>query len=209
MAKEKYGAYSGKVRQVTRMPGVLLKIKGRLDSRKGKGVCDENVHRWEKKLAALEAKEMIQAENRLFEVRKEASAILTRLSELTQGRLEEVDYRNSDRVQYIRTERKNSAKRAAAVSESRKIVDKLSVINEVIIHTDLVLDERLNKIRKGVEEKTYAYIAGIRAGKLKDYQYEKEEEDNSAKEIYSNRHEDLDRRIRTIVKLYREKEETV
>ena len=182
MAKEKYGAYSGKVRQVTRMPGVLLKIKGRLDSRRGKGVCDENVHRWEKKLAALEAKEMIQAENRLFEVRKEASAILTRLSELTQGRLEEVDYRNSDRAQYIRTERKNSAKRAAAVSESRKILEKLTVINEMIINTDLVLDERINKMRK-------------------------EEEDNSAKEIYSNRHEDLDRRIRTIVKLYREKEE--
>ena len=206
MARKKYGAYSGKVRQVTRMPGVLLKIKGRLDSRKGQGVCDENVHRWEKKLAALEAKETIQAENRLFEVRKEASAILTRLSELAQGRLEETAYRNSHSVQYIRTERKNSEKRAAAVSESRKILEKLTVINEMIINTDLVLDERINKMRKGVEEKIYAYTAGIRAGKLKDYQYEKKEEDNSAKEIYSNRHEDLDRRIRTIVKLYREKE---
>ena len=206
MAKEKYGAYSGKVRQVTRIPGVLLKIKGSLDSIKGQCVCDENIHRWEKKLAVLEAKETIQAENRLFEVRKEASVILTRLSELVRGRTENTEYPNSDRVQSIRAERKNSTRRAATVSEIRKIVEKLTLINEMIINTDLVLDERIHKMRKGVEEKTYAYTAGIRAGKLKDYQYEKEEEDNSAKEIYSNRHEDLDRRIRTIVKLYREKE---
>lgn len=162
--KEKYSAYSNKVRQVTRMPGAFLKIKGKLDSRKGAGVCDETIHRWERKLAALESKEAIQAENWLFEGRKEASVILVRLSELEKVQTEISDNIGSGTAESIRLQRKDTARKMAAVAEIHGILQKLTAINEMIINTDLILDERINKMRRGVEEKLYAYTSGIRAG---------------------------------------------
>lgn len=204
--KEKYSAYSNKVRQVTRMPGAFLKIKGKLDSRKGAGVCDETIHRWERKLAALESKEAIQAENWLFEGRKEASVILVRLSELEKVQTEISDNIGSGTAESIRLQRKDTARKMAAVAEIHGILQKLTAINEMIINTDLILDERINKMRRGVEEKLYAYTSGIRAGSLKDYQYERKTEDDTAREIYYNRHKELDTRIAKAIKLHREED---
>ena len=199
--KEKYSAYSNKVRQVTRMPGAFLKIKGKMDSRKGAGVCDETIHRWERKLAALESKEAIQAENRLFKPRKEASVILVRLYELEKVQKEFPDNIRNGTVESIRLQRKNTAKKMAAVVEVHNILQKLTAINEMIINTDLILDERINKMRRGLEEKQYAYLSGIRAGKLKDYHYERKNEDDTARELYHNRHKELDVKIAKAIKL--------
>ena len=199
--KEKYSAYSNKVRQVTRMPGAFLKIKGKMDSRKGAGVCDETIHRWERKLAALESKEAIQAENRLFKPRKEASVILVRLYELEKVQKEFPDNIRNGTVESIRLQRKNTAKKMAAVAEVLNILQKLTAINEMIINTDLILDERINKMRRGLEEKQYAYLSGIRAGKLKDYHYERKNEDDTARELYHNRHKELDVKIAKAIKL--------
>mgnify|MGYP001851467192 FL=1 len=199
--KEKYSAYSNKVRQVTRMPGAFLKIKGKMDSRKGAGVCDETIHRWERKLAALESKEAIQAENRLFKPRKEASVILVRLYELEKVQKEFPDNIRNGTVESIRLQRKNTAKKMAAVAEVHNILQKLTAINEMIINTDLILDERINKMRRGLEEKQYAYLSGIRAGKLKDYHYERKNEDDTARELYHNRHKELDVKIAKAIKL--------
>ena len=199
--KEKYSAYSNKARQVTRMPGVFLKIKGKMDSRKGAGVCDETIHRWERKLAALESKEAIQAENRLFKPRKEASVILVRLYELEKVQKEFPDNIRNGTVESIRLQRKNTAKKMAAVAEVHNILQKLTAINEMIINTDLILDERINKMRRGLEEKQYAYLSGIRAGKLKDYHYESKNEDDTARELYHNRHKELDVKIAKAIKL--------
>lgn len=204
--KEKYSAYSNKVKQVTRMPGVFLKIKGKLDSRKGAGVCDETIHRWERKLVALESKEAIQAENWLFEGRKEASVILVRLPELEKVQMEISDNISSGTAESIRLQRKDTARKMAAVAEIHDILQKLTAIYEMIINTDLILDERINKMRRGVEEKIHTYISGIRAGKLKDYQYESKGEDDTAREIYHNRHKELDTRIAKAIKIYREEE---
>lgn len=199
--KEKYSAYSNKVRQVTRMPGVFLKIKGKLDSRKGAGVCDETIHRWERKLAALESKEAIQAENWLFGGRKEASVILVRLYELEKVQEEISDDISAGTVESIRLQRKNAAKKMAAVAEIHSSLQKLTAINEMIINTDLILDERINKMRRGLEEKRHAYLSGIRAGKLKDYHYESKNEDDTARELYHDRHKELDVKIAKAIKL--------
>lgn len=199
--KEKYSAYSNKVRQVTRMPGAFLKIKGKLDSRKGAGVCDETIHRWERKLAALESKEAIQAENWLFEGRKEASVILIRLSELEKVQAEILDDIGTGTVESIRLQRKNNARKTTALAEIHNSLQKLTAINEMIINTDLILDERINKMRRGVEEKRHAYISGIRAGKIKDYHYESKTEDDTARELYHNRHKELDTKIAKTIKL--------
>ena len=204
--KEKYSAYSNKVRQVTRMPGVFLKMKGKLDSRKGAGVCDETIHRWERKLAAVESKEASQAENWLFEGRKEASVILVRLSELEKVQAEISDDIGEGTVESIRLQRKNTARKTTAVAEIHNSLQKLTAINEMIINTDLILDERINKMRRGVEEKLHAYTSGVRALKLKDYHYESKIEYDTAREIYHNRHEELDTRIAKAIKLYGEED---
>lgn len=70
-----------KVKSVTRMPGFILKLKGRLDSRKGEGVCNEYICQLYKKLAAMEVTEAVASENLLFEARKRAAVILTRFAE--------------------------------------------------------------------------------------------------------------------------------
>lgn len=199
--KEKYRAYSNKVRQVTRMPGVFLKIKGKLDSIKGAGVCDETIRSWERKLAAMESKETIQAENWLFAVRKEASVILVRLSELEKIQAEISDnLNNTGTVESIRLQRKNDSRKATAFAEIHNSLQKLTSINQMIINTDVILDERINKMRRGLEEKRHAYISGIRT-KIKDYHYESQAEDDTARELYHNRHKELDTKIAKNIRL--------
>ena len=206
MERRKYGAYSKKVKPVTRTPGWILRIKGRRDSRKGKGVCDEYICRHRRRLGVAESREVIRAENRLFSPRKEAAVLLARLSELTKAQADIISYKRDSRAETIRMNRRNAQRRAEASEEIREIVKKLTMINEMLINTDLILDEKINKLRSGLEEKLHAYAAGVRAGKLPDYEYEKGDGDDSAREIYRNRHDVLDGKIREIVHLYREEE---
>lgn len=206
MARRKYRAYSKRVKPVTRMPGWILRIKGRRDSRKGKGVCDEYICRQRRRLGVAESREVIRAENRLFSPRKEAAVLLARLSELTKAQADIISYNRDSRAETIRVNRRNAQRRAAASEEIREIVKKLTMINEMLINTDLILDEKINKMRSGLEEKLHAYAAGVRAGKLPDYEYVKGAEDDSAREIYRNRHDGLDGKIREVVHLYREEE---
>ncbi len=206
MAQKKYGAYPKRVKPVTRTPGWILRIKGRRDSRKGKGVCDEYIRRQRRRLGVAESREVIHAENRLFSSRKEAAVLLARLSELTKTQAEIISYNGDSRAETIRANRRNAQRRAEASEEIREIIKKLTMINEMLINTDLVLDEKINKLRSGLEEKFHAYAAGVRAGKLQEYEYEKDDGDDSAREIYRNRHNGLDGKIREIVHLYREEE---
>ena len=53
MSNTMYVINRRKVRSVTWMPGFILKLKGRLDSRKGGGVCNGYICQLYKKLAAL------------------------------------------------------------------------------------------------------------------------------------------------------------
>ena len=70
-----------KVGKVIRTPGFILRIQGKMDSKKGKGVCDEYIQSVVRKLASMEGDEVIQAENALHDVRKEAAVILAEFSE--------------------------------------------------------------------------------------------------------------------------------
>lgn len=81
MSDVMYAMNRRKVKSVTWMPGFILKFKGRLDSRKGEGVCNEYICQLYKKLAAMEVTEAVASENLLFEVRKRAAVILTRFAE--------------------------------------------------------------------------------------------------------------------------------
>lgn len=81
MPNTMYTMNSRKVKSVTCAPGFILKLKGRLDSRRGEGVCNEYISQLYKKLAAMEVNEVVAVENLLFDARKRAAVILTRFAE--------------------------------------------------------------------------------------------------------------------------------
>lgn len=196
-----YASDSKKIRSVTRMPGAFLRIKGRLDSRCGQGVCDAYISKLRSRLAAIESREVACAENELFGLRKEAAAILTSLPEkrgkLTE--LEEIPERTDGMsIEEIRLDRKNTEKRDALEADIHLALESLTSINETITNTESILDERIHRARNLADAKIGSYISGIRSGRQNDY-HTADLVDDRAKESYRMKHEMLDEKIRTIV----------
>ena len=188
-----------KVGKVIRTPGFILRIQGKMDSKKGKGVCDEYIQSVVRKLASMEGDEVIQAENALHDVRKEAAVILAEFSEKKEALSEISENTGGKTVEEIRDNRRKSTRRKDAANRLKEAMNKLTTINEQIINTNTVLDERINKLRNNAAEKLHAYIAGIRCGSLTDYTFELSETDDDARQIYLEKHEMLDKKIREIV----------
>lgn len=199
MGSVKYTNNSKKMKSVTRLPGWILKIKGNVDSKKGKGVCDEYIRRLTKKQASLEADEVIAAENALHDVRKEAAVILTGFSEQKEAMMNIPENTTGNTPEVIRSNRRNNRRREEAISSLKSSIEKLTMINEQIINTNTVLDERLNKMRNNTAEKIHAYTVGIRCSNLPEYQFELSEMNDHAREIYLKKHEELDKRIRDVI----------
>ncbi|MEY8428026.1 hypothetical protein AALA00_09990 [Lachnospiraceae bacterium 46-15] len=200
MRDGKYASNSKRTKSVTRLPGWILRIKGKLDSKKGKGVCDEYIHHLSKRLVVMESAEVIRAENGLFEDRKKAAAVLAGFSEQKELLDREPDGRQkgSD-VEAIRANRKDAERKEAARSGLRDGIENLTVINEQIINTDTVLDERINKMRSKAAEKIHAYVVGIRCGELREYTCDLSAPEDSAREIYIAKHRELNEKIRMVI----------
>ena len=188
-----------KVGKVIRTPGFILRIQGKMDAKKGKGVSDEYIQSVVRKLASMEGDEVIQAENALHDVRKEAAVILAEFSEKKEDLSEIPENTGGKTVEEIRDNRRKSTRRRDTVNRLKEAMNKLTMINEQIINTNTVLDERINKLRNNAAEKLHAYIAGIRCGSLTDYTFELSENDDDARQIYLEKHEMLDKKIRDIV----------
>lgn len=198
--KSKYDMkHSKKMHNVTILPGWILKLKGKFDSQKGKGVCDEYIQRLTGRVAAMEADEIIDAEKALHNARKEAAVILTGFSDKKEVLSKIPDNRKEETVFDIRNNRRNRKCRGDAQKSLKAAVEKLTEINEQIIDMDIVLDERIHKIRNHAGEKIHAYIIGIRCGSLSDYIYDLSDIDDSARMIYIEKHKSLDRRIREVI----------
>lgn len=205
MRNKKYEKGSKKVGSVTRLPGWILELKGKLDSGKGKGVCDEYIKSLNRKLVMMESDEALSAENSLFDARKEAALILTGFPEQKKTLAEMPVKQNGDSAEAIRANRRSAERKGTAKAGMKSALENLTAINEQIINVDTVLEERINKLRSNTREKNHRYMAGIRAGKLKDYEYDLTEVDDSAKEIYQSKHEKSDQKIRDVI--YRKMEE--
>lgn len=199
MRNNNYADASKRTKSVTRMPGWILKIKGKFDSRKGKGVCDTYIFRLNKKLTVLESREAILAEKWLFESRRKAALVLTGFAEQKKISEKISDGLETGSVEDIRANRKNTEKRNFAKAGLKNSMENLTIINEQIISVNMILDERINKMRNKAEEKIHAYISGVRSGKLENYEHNAENRDDTAREIYKANHEDLDNRIRKVV----------
>ena len=189
-----------KVKSVTWMPIWALKLKGRWDSAHGEGVCDGYINCLNRKRAFLEGDEVIAVENELFHARKEAAVILSGLSEQKLQLLELPEQKAGDSVEVIRENRKNADRQGAARAKIKNSIENLTMIDETIIHVESVLDERIHMIRSNMREKVNAYMIGIRCGELKDYTEQASEFDDTSRELYKSKHEELDCKIREIVK---------
>lgn len=196
---------SKRTEQVTRLPGWILKIKGRWDSRHGQGVCDEYIIKFLQKLSAIESNEIVTAENVLCPHRKEAAVLLTSFAEKKKQYENTPSGMKENTVESIRANRRNMAKRNSAKQVINSAIEKLTVINETIVSVDTVLDERINMTRKKAGEKIRAYVMGVRCGKLKEYNIP-EGADDSAREIYHKKHMDLDKQIQDKVNVFMREE---
>lgn len=185
--------------KVCRTPAFFLKLKGKLDSRKGEGVCDEFIRRLLKKEAFIETNECLDAEKILKETREQGASAIIRLSADKAVIGESASVTSGNTPQEKRIERANSARRVGAAGTAKAALDELTRINETIICVDTILEERIEKIRNHTQEKVHSYISGVRSGKIPEYNGVDMDFSDKALDIYRTKHAELDGKICDIV----------
>lgn len=186
-----------KIQPVTRKPDFLLKMIGFIDSFLGQTVCDANITKFYKRGNTIEANEIILAEDVLFPSRKEAAIILTGIFDSQNQIDKSSEIGGCDSIEYTRAIR-------TAKAHLKVFIEKLTLINEIIVNADALMEERLYKTKKKTAEKIHAYITGIRSGKLKSYEAPSVETDDYVQKIYFSKHDSLDNQIREIILSYRD-----
>lgn len=190
---------SGKTKKVTHMPLWILKLKGRLDSGKGQGVCDEYIFTLLRKEQAIEASEVIKAEKILSGTRKQAAGILATIAEKENSNSKIAISEKKGTVQEIRANRANSAARSANIRAINSAILTLAEIYETIIFVETILEEGIAKLRAETNRICHAYVRGVRAGKLKEYVIPFKDFEDKAIELYKTKHEELYSKIHEIV----------
>ena len=184
----------GNVRKVTRLPLFILKLKGKLDSRKGETVPSAYTGKLVERCGANENIEALYAEDLLYPTRTEGSQLLTRIKRDKES-LDDVPDIVSENTPYdIRQNRRTNSKRESILSSINNSVTKLSEIEETIINVNSVLDERITKTRRKALATIKVYISGVRSGKLPDFSPTIEFSED-AKNIYERKHKTGDERI--------------
>lgn len=186
------------LKPVTKMPNCLLKLKGKLDSKRGSTVPNAYIDRLKRKCEAIENKEAIIAENILSNDRKSASIAIYNISEKRKFLDNKPEIKENTSAKAIRENRRRASQISSAEASIESGYATLCNVHQNIINIDTVLDERITKIRKKASEKINVYISGVRSGKLKDYNADFEFLDD-AYEIYQQKHSEDDERIRKIV----------
>lgn len=187
-----------KAKQVTILPGSVLKWKGRIDSRHGENACNAYIERLRRKLEQLEAQEVTDTEIALKGVRKEAAVNLAEATKKREQMEKFSDPAQGTSVESIRESRKKTDEKNNLSSDLSLLIEKLAETNETIIHENIMLIERLHTQRSKADEKIYSYISGIRSGKLKSYEMLFYEHSGKTKNAYDEKHLTLDQKINAI-----------
>ena len=168
---EKRGRY-----KTTYLPGFVLRIKAKLDSRKGEGTVLAFMERLIHRVYVLENKEYILAEQLLKGERKDAAKAL-----FTLGYIEPVKD-NESKV----TMQKNMTIGSARVQATTKVIE----AHEAISNIHSVFEERSQKIRNYNDTKLQQYFSGVTIEVDKSYEY-----NNEAKDRYIKHHRVCDEAI--------------
>lgn len=186
------------LKPVTRMPNCLLKLKGKLDSKRGSTVADAYIEKLKRKCEAIENVEAITAEGILSDDRKGSAVAIYNISEKQKFLDNKPEMKENTSAKTIRENRRMTAQISSAESSIESGYTTLFNVYQNIVSIDTILDERITKNRKKTLEKVNAYISGVRSGKLKDYSVDFEFL-NDAYEIYKQKHFEDDEKIRKIV----------
>ncbi len=146
---------------VTLMPCWMLKMKGRMDAKKGKDVCDVAIFRMQRKVCVMESNEGLDVKEVLKEPRKEAILILHKLDTCK----EEMKYLSMAPAggdARIELENLRKAERSGTLNiEYISMLERLVVIHEEIVQVNAMYEERISKLRAQMDEKVQAYCMGV------------------------------------------------
>lgn len=162
--------------KTTYLPGFILRIKGKLDSRKGEGAVNAFKERMIRRVYVLENKEYILAEQILKDERKEAAKAL-----FTLGYIEPIKGEESKVAM-----QKNLTISSARAQATTIIIEAHEAINN--IHS--IFEERSLKIRNYNDTKLQQYLSGVTINVDKNYTY-----NNEAKDRYLSHHKVCDSAI--------------
>lgn len=155
--KNKQFSINGGRYKTTRLPGFLLRWKGRLDSRRGEGAVRAHVERMLHRVDVLESQEYLLAEQALKQDRKAAAQALYVLGSMTaaEGGDSKVE------LQQIRSILNARAQATATVIDA----------NETINNVHSIFAQRCLRIRSYNDTKLQQYFGGVTIGYDRDYTY--------------------------------------
>ena len=183
------------IKHVTWMPCFLLKLQGKLDSRKGKAVAEARIDKLKDRCAAIENKECLITEKALFGVRKQAAAAFAALSSGKANVSRVSTHNNPSNTYEIRENQRLASKKRASENEAAAQLTNLYQIREIVTHGDTNLAERILKTRKKALVKIDAYVKGLRSGKLPLFEPDLDFCDDASSE-YHSRHNEIDNAVR-------------
>ena len=191
------------IKHVTWMPCFLLKIQGKLDSRKGNSVAEARIDKLKDRCAAIENKECLNTEKALFVVRKQAAAALAALSSAKANASRVSEHHNPSNTYEIRENQRLASRKRASENEAASQLTNLYQVREIVTHGDTNLAERILKTRKKALVKIDAYVKGLRAGELPSFEPDLDFCDDASSE-YHSRHNEIDNAIRRLASYEKE-----
>lgn len=184
-----------KIRKVTRMPDWALKLRGRIDGRKGSEVPDAYLEKLYKRLKSFDDSEVRTAENILSDSREQALASLNSLSDSSHTVASTQITPNDGSPKSVRNERAARGKVANAKASSANAAHTLYSVNERIISVNTHLKSRIDETYMVGLKKCKAYVYGVRH-KLPDYDGAPFEMESAAADKYFSDHKTLDDAIK-------------
>ena len=116
MSKKK--AENSRIKSVTIMPCFLLKLQGRLDSRKGESIAQAHIDKLKDKCSQFESEEYKSAENVLAGTRANASEALEKLRKSRRNEEKVPDKENAKTVYQLREYQRISAEKKRIQAEA-------------------------------------------------------------------------------------------
>lgn len=175
----------------------LMKLRGRFV--RDKCIAEAVCLRYCARLKKRTARETIFAENMLAAARQQAAQRMVS-GAMDQQKLASPPLPDGDTnsATSIRIKRAENAARSSATANVAAGRINLAQLDQQITSIELVLEERIVFLRKGVAESLYAYCAGVRK-KFPDFNL-KMPDDDTALALYKDRHSDFDEELKAYIR---------
>ena len=182
-----------RVPRVTRIPDWLLRWQGKIDARKGETVVNTRIAGLDRRCATIENDEVAFTENLLFPIREEVARRLT-MFHIDKKRYHTTTPHPEATVDDIRENRRIARQKKEAEANMNAAVACILSASETITHQNVLLEERLDKIRQACQYKVNAYVQGVRC-RIRDYQRPAPEGIGDGMAIYEKKNRCLDEAV--------------